>query len=233
MSAPDQSTPPNSPPRRSRFLNLRLAAILVVMAGGIAFLCLWNLGDGRTESQTISFSHIHDGRDITFIAIELAEDSAIPWAKPVEVVYDEQFPNFNGELQLANLAYIALGDGGIFSFPLTPEIDRETFRESTSIAGGKHMVRRDVFQSSSYYPNGVKSGKHQREGCRNLHSRGSGESRSYEAVQEGDSSFAFAPPRQGAPSACCRLWNRWKAVAQLASLDSALHGGSKLHLQAV
>ena len=128
----------------------------------LGFLWFWNRSDGLTESPTISFSDIPDGKDITFIAIELAEDSAIPWTKPVDMVYDEQFPNFGGELQPANPAYIALGDGGVFSLPLTPEIDRETFRESISIAGGKHMVRGDVFQSSSYYPNGVKSGKRRR-----------------------------------------------------------------------
>lgn len=136
--------------------------ILVLLVGGLGFLWFWNQGDGLTESPTISFSDIRDGKDITFIAIELAEESAIPWTKPVDVVYDEQFPNFDDELQLANPAYIALGDGGIFSLPITPEIDRETFRKSISISGGKHVVRGDVLKSSSYYPNGKGSSKRQR-----------------------------------------------------------------------
>lgn len=113
-------------------------------------------GDGTYPSKTLSFSDIRDGKDITFIALELKPSAAVPWTKPVDIAFDEEFPKFDGQEIWANPTLISLGDGGVFSFPIQDGIDRKKFRDSITIDGGKHLVRGDVFQSSEYYPPGFK-----------------------------------------------------------------------------
>jgi hypothetical protein len=127
----------------------------------IGNLICWSLlalssgcGDGTAERTKVSFSDIRDGKDITFIAAEVTIEKSVPWTKPVDLVFDEQFPRFDGGRLLSNPTLLGLADGGVFSFYLRPEIDREKFRQGFTIDGGKHMVRGDVFNCANYYPEG-------------------------------------------------------------------------------
>ncbi len=115
-------------------------------------------GVGTTESLTVSDSDIRDGKDITFIVGELTAETSVPWTQPIDLVFDDEFPRFDGDRILANPAILALGDGGVFRFYIQPGIDREKFRDAFTIDGGKHMVRGDVFNYSNYYPEGFKFG---------------------------------------------------------------------------
>lgn len=124
------------------FIGLSLIALLV------------GCGDGTVKSPQVSFADIRDGKEITFILAELTPETSVPWTQPVDLAFDDQFPRFEGERLLANPALLALGDGGVFSFHIRPEIDREKFRQAFTIDGGKHMVRGEVFKTSNYYPEG-------------------------------------------------------------------------------
>ncbi|MFT5301635.1 MAG: hypothetical protein ACI87E_001548 [Mariniblastus sp.] len=129
-----------------RFIRNLICCCLLVLSNGC--------GARTAESPKVSDSDIRDGKDITFIVAELTAETSVPWTQPIDLVFDDQFPRYDGDLILANPAILALADGGVFRFYIQPGIDREKFRDAFTIDGGKHLVRGDVFKYSNYYPEG-------------------------------------------------------------------------------